>query len=129
MTRHLHLKLHISEPWNFESEAGTSTLSGWTIDHADEGADHWEVQLDQGFDYHDHHYARLLIGPRYVGERIGRIFDAVVGFPVRMAHRTHEGTWAYAFAGTVQIDRERQNKQQAADDAAGPDGAPQGEDE
>lgn len=100
MTQHLKLRIHVTEPWDFERNAGSAELTGWTIDHADPDNEEWEVHLDQGFEHHGDHIGTLLIGPRYVGEHLSRMFDAVTGFPVRLAHR-QDGSWHYAFTAMI----------------------------
>jgi len=110
MTHHITLTIHITEPWNFESIAGRSELSGWTLDHEIDDSEEWEVTLDEGFDFHNRRYARLLVSPRYVGEHLARIFDAITGFPVRIAHKTHDGGWHYAFAGMLSVKREHEKR-------------------
>ena len=110
MTAHLKLRIHVSEPWDFERIAGTAELTGWTTDHADPDSDEWEVHLDHGFDYHGEHVGRLLAGPRYVGERLDRVIDAVVGFPARLAHR-QDGGWHFALIGMVSLNHERDEQE------------------
>ena len=100
MTAHLKLRIHVSEPWDFERIAGRAELTGWTIDHADPANEEWEVHLDEGFDLHDRHIGTLLASPRYVGEHMSRMCDAVAGFPVRLAHR-QDGGWHYALAAMI----------------------------
>lgn len=100
MTQHLKLRIHVTEPWDFERIAGTADLNGWTTDHADPDNEEWEVHLDEGFDFHERHIGTLLIGPRYVGEQLIRMVDAVAGFPVRVAH-AQDGSWHYAFAAMI----------------------------
>ncbi|HAF40622.1 MAG TPA: hypothetical protein DCG90_02470 [Sphingobium sp.] len=100
MTQHLKLRIHVTEPWDFERVAGTAELTGWTVDHVDPDNGEWEVHLDQGFDFNKRHIGTLLAGPRYVGERLDRMFDTVTGFPVRLAHRL-DGDWQFAFAATI----------------------------
>ena len=100
MTDHLKLRVHVSEPWDFERIAGTAELTGWTIDHADPDNEEWEVHLDHAIDVNDRHIATLLAGPRYVGEHLSRMFDAVAGFPVRLAHR-QDGGWHYAYTAMI----------------------------
>ncbi|HEX7782729.1 MAG TPA: hypothetical protein VF509_07970 [Sphingobium sp.] len=106
MTAHLRLRLHISEPFDFERITGLEEVFGWTVDHIppedEEPNEEWEVTLDEGFDYHGRRIRRLLVSPRYVGEHLTRIFDAVVGFPVRVAHR-QDGGWHYALTGMLSI--------------------------
>ncbi|MDX3908814.1 MAG: hypothetical protein QHC67_03250 [Sphingobium sp.] len=110
MTNHLKLTVHVNEPWDFERQTGVQELTGWTVDYEDETNGEWEVTLHQGFDYHGRRFARLLVSPRYVGEHLSRIFDAVVGFPVRIAHRSGDGGWHYAFAGMLSVERDYQDK-------------------
>ena len=111
MTDHLKLRLHVSEPWDFERANGTDELTGWTIDYAIEELEEWEVMLDHGFDLHERHYGRVLVSPRYVGEHLSRIFDAITGFPVRIAHRM-DGDWHYAMTGMLTIRRADQEKKE-----------------
>ncbi|AJR25151.1 MULTISPECIES: hypothetical protein [Sphingobium] len=107
MTQHLKLRIHVSEPFDFERLAGRSELTGWTVDHADPENGDWEVHLDAGFDFHERHIGRLLVSPRYVGEHLARMFDAIAGFPVRIAHRD-DGAWHYAFTGMISERHERE---------------------
>ncbi|MEJ7935629.1 hypothetical protein WG907_15370 [Sphingobium sp. AN558] len=100
MTDHLKLRVHVSEPWDFERIAGSAELTGWTIDHADPDNEEWEVHLDHAIDVNDRHITTLLAGPRYVGEHLSRMFDAVTGFPVRLAHRQDDG-WHYAYTAMI----------------------------
>jgi len=103
----LHLRIHVSEPWDFERIAGTAELSGWTHDHADPGNEEWEVRLDEAFEYHEMDIDQLLASPRYVGEHMSRTLDAVTGFPVRLAHRQDDG-WHYAFTAMISPRRDSQ---------------------
>jgi hypothetical protein len=100
VTQHLKLRIHVTEPWDFERSAGTADITGWTIDHADPDNEEWEVHLDEGFDFHERHIGTLLVGPRYVGEHLSRMFDAVTGLPVRVAHR-QDGSWQYSFIAMI----------------------------
>jgi hypothetical protein len=117
MTAHLKLRIHISEPWDFQRSTGLEEISGWTIDHVEQPDEHghlelreeWEVTLDEGFDFHDRRIRRLLISPRYVGEHLTRVFDAVVGFPVRIAQR-RDGGWHYALTGMLSVRHEDEEK-------------------
>ncbi|CAN5352216.1 hypothetical protein BH10PSE12_BH10PSE12_19200 [soil metagenome] len=113
MTAHLKLRIHISEPWDFERSTGLTELLGWTIDHVEtpeqEMNREWEVTLDSGFDFHERRIARLLISPRYVGEQLTRIYDAVVGFPVRIAYRK-DGGWLYAMTGMLAVRYDEEEK-------------------
>lgn len=114
MTTHLKLRIHVTEPWDFERITGVTELTGWTIDHVHHGEEErnqeWEVTLDEGFDYNGRRFARLLVSARYVGEHLERIFDAVVGFPVRIAHRSGDGGWHYAYAGMLSVRRDTEDK-------------------
>lgn len=105
MTGHLKLRIHVTEPWDFERIAGNAELTGWTTDHADPDNEEWEVHLDQGFDYQERRIGRLLVGPRYVGEHLDRVHDAVVGFPSRLAHR-QDNSWHYAFIGMLSLNQD-----------------------
>ena len=109
MTTHLKLRIHVSEPFDFERHAGTAELTGWTVDHDDPENEEWEVQLDQGFDFHERRIGRVLVSPRYVGENLSRMFDALAGFPVRLAHRD-EGAWHFAFTGMISERHEREQE-------------------
>ncbi len=120
MTAHLKLRIHVSEPWDFERANGTAELTGWTVDYADEEEEEWEVTLDQGFELHERHYGRVLLSPRYVGEKLQRVFDAVVGFPVRIAHR-QDGSWHYAMIGMASLRHEEEERSAPGNDPA-PDG-------
>src|SRR3546814_18541257 len=74
MTQHLRLRIHVTEPWDFERANGTNELTGWTVDHADEENEEWEVTLDQSFEFREKQYSTILVGPRYVGEHLRRMF-------------------------------------------------------
>lgn len=102
MTAHLKLRIHINEPWDFARINGTEELTGWTIDYADPENEEWEVLLDRGYDLNEVHHGRVLVSPRYVNEHLTRVHDAIIGFPVRIAHRM-EGDWHFAMAGTMSI--------------------------
>ncbi|PZU60139.1 MAG: hypothetical protein DI547_03640 [Sphingobium sp.] len=119
MTAHLKLRLHISEPWDFPRATGLEEVTGWTTDyvHAEGDApnEDWELMLDEGFDYHERRIGRLLVSPRYVGEHLSRVFDAVVGFPVRIAYR-QDGGWQYAMTGMLAIRHDDDQDQQEKTD-------------
>lgn len=111
MTRHVKLRIHVSEPFDFAREnAGVDELTGWTIDYTDPAAEEWEVTLDHGYDFHDVHHGRVLVSPRYVGEHLSHVFDAIVGFPVRIAHRL-DGDWHYAMAGMMSVRHDEKETQ------------------
>lgn len=116
MTAHLKLRIHISEPWDFARSTGLEEVTGWTIDYVhaedEEPNEEWEVTLDQGFEYHERRIGRLLVSPRYVGEHLTRIFDAVVGFPVRIAYR-QDGGWHFALTGMLSIRHEEDEDEKA----------------
>tara|TARA_B100000519_G_scaffold91234_1_gene79377 strand:+ start:186 stop:554 length:369 start_codon:yes stop_codon:yes gene_type:complete len=115
VTQHLKLRIHVTEPWDFERQAGTAELTGWTTDHAGPDNEEWEVHLDHGFDFNKRHIGTLLVGPRYVGERLERMFDAVSGFPVRLAHR-QDGEWHFAFVAMISQRHDKPAPDGQADD-------------
>jgi hypothetical protein len=115
VTQHLKLRIHVTEPWDFERNAGTAELTGWTTDHVDPDNEEWEVHLDHGFDFNKGRIATLLVGPRYVGERLERMFDAVAGFPVRLAHRL-DGEWHFAFVAMISQRHEKSGPDTTTDD-------------
>ncbi len=98
----LRLRIHVSEPFDFERENGTPDLFGSTHDHLDEAAEDWHVALENGFTFNDEPYSEMLLSPRYMGERLGRVRDSIVGFPVRLAHRTEDG-WYFAMTGMISL--------------------------
>lgn len=110
MTDNLKVRLHVTEPWDFERWAGSTELLGWTTDHHDPDAQEWEVHLDQGFDYDKRHIESLLAGPRYVGEHIRRMFDTPAGFPVRLAHQL-DGEWQFAFGAMISQRHDRDERE------------------
>jgi hypothetical protein len=102
MSAPLRLRIHVSEPFDFERENESSDLFGTTIDHLDAEAQEWHVELERSFSFHEEDYQETLISPRYVSERLSRVFDSFVGFPVRIAHRTEDG-WHFAMTGMISI--------------------------
>ena len=103
MSDHLKLRVHITEPWDFaRHNEGREELSGWTQDHIHAGREEWEIHLDEGYALNDIEHGRILVSPRYVGEHLAKVLDAIVGFPVRVAHR-NDGAWHYAMAGMLSI--------------------------
>ncbi len=102
MSRSLRLRIHVSEPFDFERENPSPDLFGTTSDHMDGETDDWLVELEEGFTFHEESYSDLLLSPRYVGERLSRVFDSILGVPVRIAHRTEEG-WHFAMTGLISI--------------------------
>jgi len=101
MTDGLRLRIHVSEPFDFERENESSELLGWTLDD-DGDSDEWEVTLDAIFTFNEKDYDRVLIGPRYVGEHLDKVHHALLGMPVRIAHRTGEG-WHFAMTGMLSL--------------------------
>ncbi|GLT01832.1 hypothetical protein GCM10007897_32320 [Sphingobium jiangsuense] len=110
MTAHLKLRVHITEPWDFERQTGMEDLTGWTVDYVIDELEEWEVMLDASYRLHDVVHGRILVSPRYVGERLGKIFDTIVGTPVRIAHRL-DGDWHYAMAGTLSLRHDEKPKE------------------
>ncbi|MPT48930.1 MAG: hypothetical protein E2598_11015 [Sphingobium sp.] len=110
MTAHLRLRIHISEPWDFERQTGMETLTGWTVEHEGEQQDEWEVMLDTPYEMNDVVHDRVLINPRYVGEKLGKVFDSIVGMAVRIAHQA-DGDYHYAMAGTLSLHRDEEQEE------------------
>lgn len=104
MTDALRLRIHISEPFDFERENGSADLFGTTHDHSDD-AEEWAVALESRFTFNEADYDMALIAPRYVGETLSKVRDAMLGIPVRIAHRTPEG-WHFAMAGMLSVPPE-----------------------
>ena len=102
MTGPLRLRIYVSEPFNFERWNEHADLYGATFDHHDESNDEWVIELERWFHFNDADYDSVLVAPRYVGEQIRRVFDALVGIPVRIAHRTPEG-WHFAMTGMLSL--------------------------
>ena len=101
MTEPLRLRIHISEPFDFERENESADVFGSTVDHESDD-DEWEVTLEAGFTFNETDYHAVLLGPRYVGEHLDRVHDSILGVPVRIAHRTPDG-WHYALAGMISL--------------------------
>jgi len=102
MSPAIRLRLHVSEPFDFERHNDSADLFGTTRDHEAGDADEWVIELESWFQFNDHDYDTVLVSPRYVGEHLSRIFDAILGHPVRIAHRTPEG-WHYAMTGMLSL--------------------------
>ena len=98
----IRLRVHVSEPFDFERFNDSADLFGTTRDHRGEGADEWQVDLEGWFHFNNFDYDAVLVSPRYVGEHLRNVFDAILGQPVRIAHRTPEG-WHYAMAGMLSL--------------------------
>ncbi len=106
MTEPLRLRIHVSEPFDFERENPSPDLFGVTRDHRDADADEWVVALETGFTFNEEEYHAMLISPRYVGEHLSRVFDSFLGLPVRIAHRIEdeEGMgWHFAMTGMISL--------------------------
>ncbi|HEX7873528.1 MAG TPA: hypothetical protein VF475_11495 [Sphingobium sp.] len=104
MAEALRLRVHVSEPFDFERENESNELFGSTMDDDGE-SDEWEIELEGVFTFHKIEYDRVLIGPRYVGEHLDKVHDALLGVPVRIAHRTHSAVdgegWHFAMTGML----------------------------
>lgn len=110
MAELLKLRVHITEPWDFARQNdGREEITGWTHDHEIDELEEWEITLDSGYELHEIRHGRILVSPRYVGEHLSKIFNAFVGFPVRIAHRM-DGEWHYAMAGMLSIRREKEEE-------------------
>lgn len=108
MTAHLKLRIHVSEPFDFaRRNEGREDLTGWTVDYVDRDLDEWEITLDRGYDLNDVHHGRVLVSPRYVGEHLLKVHDALVGLPIRIAHRL-DGDWHYAMTGMLSLRRDNE---------------------
>jgi hypothetical protein len=118
MSDPVRLRIHVSEPFDFERANDSPDLFGTTVDHLDPDVDEWLIELESWFTFHDADYDQVLISPRYVGEKPGRVFDAIVGFPVRIAHRTPDG-WHFAMTGTLSIPFETRSPDEDEKDQGG----------
>ncbi|MBN8830456.1 MAG: hypothetical protein J0G94_07440 [Sphingomonadales bacterium] len=98
----IRFRVHVSEPFDFERWNANADLYGTSVDHEDREVNEWVIQLEESFTFHDKDYNAILVAPRYVGEHLGRVFDAILGEPVRIAHRTPEG-WRFAMAGMLSL--------------------------
>jgi hypothetical protein len=114
MKEPLRLRIYISEPFDFERENDSADLFGTTVDH--KGSDNeWVVDLDKWFTFNENEYDTVLIAPRYVGERLDKVHNAILGVPVRIAHRTRSG-WHFSMAGVLSIPFERSRQDESDDD-------------
>jgi len=102
MSAPVRFRVHVSEPFDFERENDSADMFGTTADHANGENDEWMIDLEGWFRFNDHDYDMILIGPRYVNEHLSRVFDALLGIPVRIAHRTPEG-WHFAMTGMLSL--------------------------
>lgn len=102
MIQRIRFRVHVSEPFDFERENESADLYGTSIDCADADADEWMVELESWFSFNEADYDVILVAPRYVGEHLSRVFDSILGFPVRIAHRTPDG-WHFAMTGMLSL--------------------------
>ncbi|HWJ69050.1 MAG TPA: hypothetical protein VNS79_03245 [Sphingobium sp.] len=103
MTPPLRFRIHVTEPFGFErANGGAADLFGTTPDSADADATEWTVALESWFHLDDEDHDVVLVAPRYVGEPLARVFDSLLGFPVRIAHRVPDG-WRFAMTGMLSL--------------------------
>jgi hypothetical protein len=101
----LRLHVHVNEPWAFERENGVTSMVGWTFDHLDPDCNEWEIALEGTFLLHEEEFDRVLVGPRYVGERLDRVVDDFVTAGIRIARFDGEH-WHYEMTGTLAHQRD-----------------------
>ena len=118
MTQPLRLRLHVSEPFDFERHNASADFFGTTQDHGDASADEWVIELESWFHFNEHDYDMVLVSPRYVGESLRRVFDAMLGQPVRIAHRTPQG-WHFAMTGMISLAPPAEDESHPQDDQSG----------
>jgi hypothetical protein len=107
----LWLHIHVNEPWDFERENGVSSMTGTTTDHADPDNIEWEVALDGSFLLFEEPFDRVLVGPRYIGERLDRVVDDFVTAAIRIATLTQSedgesSEWHFVMSGTLAHQRD-----------------------
>lgn len=102
MPQPVRLRVYVSEPFDFERQNDSADLFGTTLDSTDPDADEWVIDLDGWFRLGDDDYDVVLVAPRYVGEQLSRVFDSILGFPVRIAHRVPDG-WRFAMTGMLSL--------------------------
>ncbi|MBT2185706.1 hypothetical protein [Sphingobium nicotianae] len=100
MSKPVRFRVHVSEPFDFERWNESADLFGTSADCQNEEADEWMIELEGWFRFNEADYDVVLVAPRYVGEHLSRVFDSILGFPVRIAHRTPDG-WHFAMAGML----------------------------
>jgi hypothetical protein len=98
----VRLRLYVSEPFDFERHNASADLFGTTQDHVDTPSDEWVVALENSFLLNGEEHDSVLISPRYVGEPLSRVFDALLGQSVRIACRTSDG-WHFAMTGMISL--------------------------
>ena len=102
----IRLRVHVSEPFDFERENSSTDLFGITLDHLDVDSEDWLIDLEASYTFHEEDYADMLISPRYVGEHLSKVFDSILGVPVRIAHRVEddeEQDWHFAMTGMITL--------------------------
>lgn len=104
MPRPVRFRIHVAEPFDFERANGGADLYGTLLDGADADADaaEWTIGLEGRFQLDEAEHDVVLVAPRYVGERLARTFDAIAGFPVRIAHKVPDG-WHFAMTGMLSL--------------------------
>lgn len=100
MSRPVRFRVHVSEPFDFERINGRADLFGALLDDMEADAAQWTIGLESSFRLDEEDHAVVLVAPRYVGEPLARVFDSILGFPVRIAHRVPDG-WRYAMTGML----------------------------
>jgi len=102
MAEPVRFRIHVSEPFDFERENDSADLFGTSVDHANRDNEEWTIELEGWFRFNELDYDMILVGPRYVNEHLSRVFDALLGIPVRIAHRTPQG-WHFAMTGMLSL--------------------------
>ncbi len=102
MTRPLRFRVHVSEPFDFERANGGADLFGTSLDSVDADAAEWTIALESWFHLDDEDHDVVMVAPRYVGEQLSRVFDSLLGLPVRIAHRVPDG-WHFAMTGMLSL--------------------------
>lgn len=101
----LRLHIHVNEPWAFERQNGVASMIGSTLDYLDPENEEWEVALEQTFTLDDEPFDHVLVGARYVGERLGRVINDFVTAAIRIARFDGED-WHYEMTGTLAHQRD-----------------------
>ena len=102
MAQPVRFRVYVSEPFDFERQNSGADLFGTSLDSADLDAGEWAIDLDGWFRLNDEDYDVVMVAPRYVGERLSRVFDSLLGVPVRIAHRVPDG-WRFAMTGMLSL--------------------------
>ena len=98
------LRIHIAEPLHFEAANGTDDLVGWTT--TPEHESEWIVNFEQAWKIGDESFDRLLVSPRYVGDRLAGIEERILGLAVNI-RRWRDNEWHFDMIGTVSPQREQ----------------------